>query len=516
MQLATQRKTILLLALILVGGALLRLHTLGAESFYFDEAYSVWSARHSAGWLVALSTQRIFPPLYYLALHFWLFFGESEFAVRLLSVVLGLVSTAAIYALARQLFDTRVGLLSASLLAISPLHIWFSQEARMYMLLLTLGLCSANFLLLALRQGRRWHWLAYILTTALAMNTHYFTLFLALFENAFVFYLWLRRRLGRGVLKYWVLSQLAIAVLSVIGLAGIFSEESHYWWGLLDTWHGAATWRDLMTTVLRFSLGPLISGAPAYLVAFALFGFCALWALVSLAPETTAESLQSSGGRSQRRLSWRDLAISWARNDGFVFTLLYLVVPIGAMFVISQFRSFWVLRYLFLFLPPYCIIAALGIAKMPGRALPALVTLAIVLASLWPITDMYRFQQKEDWRGAVQYISTQEQDGDVLVMEDEDMWVALEHYYHGPMSYLGVSRTIFDRDFLAARVGLAASTHRRIWLVLAHTENQILKDYLKTCGYTELVSERYFMNVEVDLFAVQSPASQQGYGTGGS
>ncbi len=142
----------------------------------------------------------------------------------------------------------------------------------MYMLLLTLGLCSANFLLLALREGRRWHWLAYVLTTALAMNTHYFTLFLALFENAYVLYLLLQRRLRRGIWMYWVLSQLAVAMLSVIGLAGIFSEESDLWWGLLDTWHGAATWRDLVSTVLKFSLGPLVSGRMAYAVALLLFG----------------------------------------------------------------------------------------------------------------------------------------------------------------------------------------------------------------------------------------------------
>jgi uncharacterized membrane protein len=289
-----KRKPAALLLLILTVGALLRLHALGAESLYFDEAYSVWAARHSVSWLFALSTQRIFPPLYYLLLHFWLLLGESEFAVRSLSVVLGLVSIVAIYALAKQLFDTRVGLLSAWLLAISPLHLWFSQEARMYMLVFTLNLCSASFLLLVVREGRRWQWLAYVLTTAFAMSTHYFTLFLALFENAYVLYLLLRRRLQRGFGQRWVLSQLAICLLSAIGLAGILSEESGYWWGLLDTWHGAATWRDLMSTVLRFSLGPLVSGRLAYVVALALFGFCAVWALISLWPSPPAQN----GGRT--------------------------------------------------------------------------------------------------------------------------------------------------------------------------------------------------------------------------
>jgi 4-amino-4-deoxy-L-arabinose transferase-like glycosyltransferase len=519
-----KRKPVTLLLLILVGGALLRVYTLAAESFYFDEAYSVWAARHSVIWLVSLSTQRIFPPLYYLLLHFWLVLGESEFAVRLLSVVLGLGSIVAIYTLAKQLFDTRVGLLSAFLLAISPLHLWFSQEARMYMLVLTLSLCSANFLLLALREGRRWHWLAYVLTTALAMNTHYFTLFLALFENAYVLYLLLRQRLRSSFWKHWVLVQLAVGLLSAIGLAGVFSEETDYWWGLLDTWHGAATWRDVLSIVLKFSLGPQISGRLAYVVALLLFGCCAVWALVSLrpsslsTPETRYSVPRSVRGppagarRPAARLEWQRLSLAW--DDGLVFTLLYLVVPIGAIFLVSQFRSFWVLRYLFPFLPPYCVLTARGIARMPGRALPALVTIAIVLASLWPISDIYRSQQKEDWRGAVQYIAAHEQPGDVLLMVDEDLWLPFEHYYHGSMSHLGISRTITERDFLAARVGLAASSHKRIWLVLSHTENQLVKDYLMTSGYTELASEKYFMNVEVDLFTVQSFPAAVGRDTG--
>ncbi|MGQ9492177.1 MAG: glycosyltransferase family 39 protein [Anaerolineae bacterium] len=478
--LALKRREWISLLLILIIGALLRLYALSAESFYFDEVYSVWAARHSIGWLFSLSTQRIFPPLYYMLLHFWLVFGESEFSVRLLSVTLGLISIVGVYTLAKQLFDAQVGLLSALLLTISPLHLWYSQEARMYILVLTLGLYSAYFMLLALQKGQYWHWLAYVLSTAMAMNTHYFILFLAAFENVYVLYAILRRRVHSGFWRPWLLSQVAIGLLSAVGLAGIFSAESGYWWGLLDVWHGAPTWRDLVGTLFKFSFGAQVSSRVFYWVGLPLFGFAAAWSLIDFRRKRMVLSV----------------------DDGWVFCFLYLALPIGTVFVISQFRSFWILRYIFPFLPPYCIIVARGISRMPGRIWPALMAITIVWASLWPIANIYRYEQKESWRAVVQYIASQEGPGDFIFMVDEDVWLPFEHYYRGSLLYVGVSRTITDRDFLAARVGLVLPTHHRIWLVLSHTNNFALKDYLVTSRYTKLVSEKHFTSIEVDLFAI--------------
>lgn len=476
----TKRIAITSLLLILFLGAVLRLYALSAESFYFDEVYSVWAAKHSVGWLFTLSTQRIFPPLYYMLLHFWLVLGEDEFTIRLLSVALGLISIVGVYVLAKQLFNERVGLLSALLLTISPLHLWYSQEARMYMLVLTLGLYSAYFMLLALRKGQRWQWLAYILSTALAMNTHYFILFLAAFENLYVLCLLLQRYIQPHIWTRWLLSQVAVGLLSVVGLAGVFSAESGYWWGLLDTWHGAPTWRNLLAMMFTFSLGTQAGERLFYWIGLPLFGLCIVWSVIE----------------------FRQKYLTLSIDNGLVFCLLYLIAPIGMVFVISQFRSFWVLRYIFPFLPPYCVLVAKGISRMPGRFLPAIVTLAIVLVSLWPIANIYRYEQKEAWRSAVHYIAAHEQPGDCILLVDEDIWLPFEHYYRGSLSYTGVSRTITDRDFLAARVGAVLSTHSRIWLILSHTNNFALKDYLITSRYTRLEWEKHFTGVEVDLFTI--------------
>ena len=475
-----------LLAIIILGAAL-RLFQLGAESFWFDEAYSVWVARHSLVWQFSLSMQRIFPLLYYVLLHFWLRLGSSELVVRALSALVGIGSIAALYALARDLFDRRTGLLSAFFLAVSPLHLWFSQEARMYILAAGLGICSAHCLLLALRtyaqpgseQRRRpWLWLGYIVSTALAVNAHYFALFLIPFHNLFVLYVLLRKRPDRSLLWQWFLCQAAVGLLSLAGLAGVFSDESRYWWSLLDALHGAPRLGDLLRLLFHFSLGTTVESSLLLKAALLAFGGCAAWSV-----------LQVRNGRLRLHI-----------DEGLLFTLLYLLVPLGTVFVYSQVRSSWVLRYLFPFLPPYCILLARGLLNLPARLPRIVLALVLLLLTLWPLVNTYRIQQKEDWRSAAALISLQEQPGDVLLTVDEDIWLPFEHYYSGSLYYQGISRDITDPDLLRARIGQAALANHRVWLLLSHTNNVLLKDVLRQFPNSRMILEQHFLNVEVDLF----------------
>lgn len=512
------------LLLILAVAVALRFYDLASESLWFDEAYSVWVARHSVSWHLALSTQRIFPVLYYLLLHFWLWLGSSDFVVRTLSVFVGVGSIVIAYALAKSLFNDRVALFSALALAVSPLHIWYSQEARMYILVSGLGLASAYLMWLALEGGgagaegltvrgqlaRRVHWMAYVLVSAAAIHAHYFAVFLLLFQNAYVLYLLLRSWpvLGSGSFwtkaqramrvipwKPWLVSQVAVGGLSVVGFAGMFSDESRYWWGLLDTWRGAPTWRHLLRLMFSFSLGTTVENRWLFLGGLLLFGTSIL---IGLVPPQELRFLRASAIKAL------------FADKGLVFILLYLLMPVGTVFLYSQYRSSWVLRYLFPYLPPYAILVGRGIARLPGRWAGPLLAGTIVLVSLWPIANVYRYQQKEDWRSAAGYISDREQPGDGLLLVDEDIWIPLGHYYRGSMSEMAISRDVTDRSLLAARLGLAISGHNRIWLVLSHTNNTLVRDLLMSSPEVELESARHFVGVEVDLFAVRSLSTDGG------
>ena len=73
--------------------------------------------------------------LYYVLLRAWIHLGDSEFTVRCLSVLFGVLTIPATYALGARLFDRATGLLAAVLLSVHSFHIAFSQEARGYSLL---------------------------------------------------------------------------------------------------------------------------------------------------------------------------------------------------------------------------------------------------------------------------------------------------------------------------------------------------------------------------------------------
>ena len=92
--------------------------------------------------------------MYYYALHFWRgVFGESEFALRSLSAALGVVLVWLIYLLGRRLFDESTALAAAFVAALNPFQVYYSQEARMYVLL-AVWAAASTYLLCAMRRAR--------------------------------------------------------------------------------------------------------------------------------------------------------------------------------------------------------------------------------------------------------------------------------------------------------------------------------------------------------------------------
>jgi len=191
------------------------------QSLWLDEATSILVARDFSvsQILTKFSPGDFHPPLYYLVLHFWIYlFGSSEIGARSLSVFLGLLGIILIYMIGSKLFSKNVGLVAALLLSIAPLHIYYSQEARMYVPASTIALAVVWFFLRVVEGPRNLlFWVLFSLSSILLIYTDYPLLFLFPFLGVYLI-AFQRKMLAENIKKWSVL------VLALVLSFGIWSQ----------------------------------------------------------------------------------------------------------------------------------------------------------------------------------------------------------------------------------------------------------------------------------------------------
>jgi uncharacterized membrane protein len=169
------------------------------------------------------------PPLYFVLATWWVrLFGSSVGVLRGLSAVLGLLSLPLVYLLCRELDGDRVvGWVAVGLVAVSPLHCVYGQEARQYLLWVDLILVASWLLLLALRRtcssGGTWLFGLYGTAMALAMYTHPFT---GLVGAGHLLFVWFAQ--GKALTAVTRRTATALAVVAVLFLPIVAAIVGHW------------------------------------------------------------------------------------------------------------------------------------------------------------------------------------------------------------------------------------------------------------------------------------------------
>lgn len=211
------------LAGIVLLGAGLRFSTLGLQSYRYDEAVTVGRVLHASFFdtFSAVPHSESTPPLYYLLAWAWSKpFGTGEVWMRSLSALAGTASIAVVYLAAVALpLPRRAGLIAAAAVAVSPVMIWFSQDARAYALVFLLTALSFLFFARARRGGSRRDLAWWGALSALALGTHYFAAVVIAPEAVLLLLGADRRRVA--------LACLPIAVMAAL-LAPIAIEQSEH------------------------------------------------------------------------------------------------------------------------------------------------------------------------------------------------------------------------------------------------------------------------------------------------
>ncbi|MCD6519786.1 MAG: glycosyltransferase family 39 protein [Anaerolineae bacterium] len=431
-----------------------RLYGLGRESLWLDEATSLMLARMDIPTLVHWTALDIHPPLYYILLHFWVSLGESEAVLRGLSVLAGVLNVLVIYALGRELFDRRTGLFAAALLALAPLHVWYSQETRMYA---WVTLWSSLSVLLALKVWQKGHWgtwLAYVLATAAGLYTHYYAIFAILVENLFFLYLLCRRRVGRGHLWRWLAAQGAVFVLFLPWFPIFLLPITVGGGGWVALGLGRPGVSALVQTLVLYLVGTGRELYPPLLrrLGYGLAMGLLLWGICPWAKERKAQQSQAP----------------YSEWEAVLFTLGYFALPLGLAWGASQvFKPMYSARYMLPFLIPFLLLVARGVTRVPwalGRAL-LLISLLVVLGfGVWAQVQKL---DKPPWRALAEELIAQSHPGDLVLFMPGWHAKPFDYYARGRLAlYSDVPIPVerYGAQALAA-VERAVRGHPRVWFV---------------------------------------------------
>jgi 4-amino-4-deoxy-L-arabinose transferase-like glycosyltransferase len=180
---------LLALAGLTAVGVAVRFSSLGLQSYHHDEVITAGRVLPGS-FLHMLREVRLSesnPPLYYVIAWAWAkAFGTHEVGLRSLSALFGAATIPVAYLIGKELRSTRAGLITAAMVAVNPMLIWYSQEARSYALLVLLSAASLLFFLRARRTADSSDLAYWALFSMLALWSHYFAVFPVAIEAAWL------------------------------------------------------------------------------------------------------------------------------------------------------------------------------------------------------------------------------------------------------------------------------------------------------------------------------------------
>lgn len=475
---------------------LLRVVAIDAHSVWYDEAVTARFATASFSDLLrGMVRDNGNPPFYWLTIAAWVqWFGNSEAALRSLSVLCGVLTVPLLACLGRQLLGPLVGLVAALLFAISPAAIEMANEARVYALLGLLVLLNQWCFVRWLTQQRRGDLAGYVLTLALCFYSHYYAVGLPVI--ALLTLLAFPGR-SRALLLTW-LGATAVALLLFAPWLPVFAQQLSTPGNLA---RGGDGWRvQFLATPTVFSLGR----------SFAWRDSSLLWKGTAVALSLVAFVAPAGYGLYLlRRQRWQA-----------VWLAAWCVGPIlGPLAVALLFSPIYATRYALLALPAYLLLIGCGLQAFRPRWRGAFLTVVFAATTL-SLVRYVSLPLKDDWRAVAPVIQARSGPNTPVIF-DSDIEVTPYLYYlrkldaqPGPMVGLVEERSpdkvLTGVLFLQGKkvhatpldCGDVVLSRDELWLALCVPQRpaNFYQQYFEQHGY-ELAESRSFHRIELLRFA---------------
>jgi len=333
------------------------------------------------------------PPLYYLLLSGVMsIFGNSVWALRLLSVLgaIGLVSLGA--GPVRRLFGNKTGLIYAGVVLFTPVVLIYAHEARMYSLAAFCVTASALYGFLAVKYNRKWDWFGFGLASLAAAYLHYYGLMFAFFMHALIF-LWLLFK-KREYLKSSLVTGAAVALGYLPWLAFFYQQVTMVNKGF---WIGAVTWPGILNAMIQ----PF-----AYKDSYPPFG-------QSMAIVLVFSAILIVVGLVLAKLKAGD---EWAFG---VFALVVLLCSFISPILISLVSNpIFYARYITVPDGLFLLLLSLGISLLPRKWLQVAAFGFFALANVSTLRDVYTQYFNPPMDRAADYLKDKIQPGDPIVTSE--------------------------------------------------------------------------------------------------
>lgn len=412
------RDRLIVAALVLVA-AVLRLPTIG-RGYWVDEGISVGIAGHPVRQIPALLRHDGSPPLFYLALHWWMqWFGTSPAATHTLALGISLGVVVVAWWSGRTLFGRAGGLAAAALSATSPFLNWYGTETRMYTLVCGLSLAGVTFAVRGVRRRRAADAVGAVVTFTALLYTHNWGLYLAVVTGGV---LAVRAVLGgdRRLLRAVLLASAAVAVAYLPWLPSFLAQARST----------AAPWA-VPPGIGDFFADPasMLGGTLGILVAplLALGGW---WTRAERRAAVSADVEQPSAG-----------------GDGVGLLVAVGIATLVAGWMAAQVDPSWTIRYLAVAFGPLLLASAGALAcTSRGRAVIAAVcalcTAWSAVGALLPNPSAY--SAKSNVAAVAAAASLDLHPGDVVVVAQTEQLAVLSHYLPAGLTYVTPTGVVSD------------------------------------------------------------------------
>lgn len=410
------RVTLVLLLLIVALAAFLRFDHLGEPSYWLDEVLSdrlTTDALAQPWWKWATGFENEHGPLSFLVQLATRIVGRDEFAGRCAAALLGLASIPLAWLATRSLP-------AAALLALSPLHVYYSREARPYALLLFL---TAALIVALLRESR---WFYAVLIALLYSSAVAAPIVLSAAVAAFLF----------GKRRFAIAAALATPAFLLLYRGGPSSK--------IDAPFPHLDWEFFIRLAKGFTVSAfgadILGRTMIVLVVLAVIG-----------------------------------AVVMERRTALVVVTMTLLPIAFAMASLRVFEHWFELRYVCVAVIGFALLAGEGIAFISRRTPIALLAVALIGWQLWPVARFEPFQ-KLDWRRIAATLARYAKPGDLILAAEPATGIVLPYYlapYHRERDVIQMS--------IAPLAGRMIYEYPASWLVSAGSSGGAMRDWM--CRY---------------------------------